>query len=164
MKFFGRKKQPGEMTDDEMGARLRELTDSLDHINLTIGCVAGAVACVGIVAGILAMPLIAGIGIPLAIMGGGGIGGGAIALAIGSAIRDGRESEVFALSEENKERIFQADLKKKIADGQAQEKEMQSALKLRQAFDKALADIAEGRGIDKDLVVKRPLQLKTPRA
>ena len=159
MLFFKSKKRPEDMTDAEMGARLKHLSDSLDKSKISIPMAALAIGCIGVVAGIFAFALVSGISIPLMIMS-GGIGAGAMTLGCGGAARSAQESEIWRLSEENKERVHQVKLRQMRDDAWKQKVKADITIELRKSFDAAISAMAEGKGTSNDIVVKGPLRLK----
>lgn len=145
------KKTPQEMTNDEMRDRFFVLQRRIGWINKKMPWVAGAIGAAGIVLAGAALLL----GFPGAVLiFSGSLSLGGASLGIAGLVRDTHfEDEAFRLKSENNTRLI-------IAQAQEKRAAIQAAKDLREQFHAAIAAVAEGRGIEKDMTVKRPLRLR----
>lgn len=158
------KKTPEEMTDAEMHDRLGILKSKIAWNNKYIIPIAIGVGAFGVAlaaAGGLAL-----IALPFAPMTVFGLFAAVAPMIVGGGTieRDSHVRELQRLSNENQNRIYIAEKRQQQATAKQQAAEKravaESTLRLRKEFDAALAAMAEGRGIDRDMTVRRPLQLK----
>lgn len=145
------KKSPEEMTNDEMRDRFFVLQRRIGWINKKIPWIAGGIGVAGVV--------LAGAVLLLGLPGAAPVLGTVWALAgasmgIAGLVRDTYfEDEAFRLKSENNTRLI-------IAEAQQKRAAIQAAKALRDQFHAAIAAVAEGKGIEQDMTVKRPLQLR----
>lgn len=144
------KKKPGDMTTEELRDRFFTLQRRIGRFNKSVGWVAGGIYAAAIL--LAAGAAIAGTGGAAMIFAVGcGIGSGYVGL--GALLRDSKwEDEAFRLRHENNTRC-------RIAEAQAQRAKIAEANELSKQFAAAMEAVKEGRGIDRDLQVRKPLRL-----
>jgi hypothetical protein len=146
------KKSPKDMSNDELSARFMTLQWRIGRFNKSMpwisgSCYAGAVLLAA-GAAIVGLP-----GAMMIFAVGCGLGSGFMGL--GTMVRDTYwEDEASNLKNENNTRFI-------IAEAQHQRAEAKAAKDLKEQFKAAITAVTEGRGIDRDLKVGKPLQLKS---
>ena len=120
-------------------------------INKKMPWVAGAIGVTGTLLAGAALLL----GLPgAALLFAGSLSLGGASLGIAGLVRDTYfEDEAFKLKSENNTRLI-------IAQAQEKRAAIQAARELSEQFNAAIAAVADGKGIEKDMTVKRPLQLR----
>jgi hypothetical protein len=146
---------PKDMTNDELRDRFITLQKRVGAFNRKMPWIAGGIALAAVaLAATLAILGIAGATAAVGIAA-TGLSAAGSGVGLGALIRDTSwQDEATSLQNENNMRV-------KLATVRQERAAAEEARKLREEFDAAISAVSEGRGIDGDLKLRKPLRLNS---